>query len=482
MVFNMINKLNDHVITPNLNKLADRGTTFTNCYCNMPLCTPSRASFVTGLQPHKIRAYDNSSVLPDDIPTFMHVLKANGYQTTLSGKMHFVGADQMHGFEERLTYEYCPADFSWTPDWRVGECANPGTGVKRLRSSGERKWNSQLNYDSEVLNQALLKIRQTYTKNTYRPNERRPLFLCTSFLHPHCPYEITKKYWDMYENMEIPMPTIRENLDEHHIYNQRLQVHHEIDDCTLTDEEIRNCRKAYFGMVSYIDDMVGQLVDELERLQMLDDTAIIFTSDHGDMLGEHNMWFKRTFFENSAKVPLIISYPKLFQQNIISDDVVSLVDVAATIADIGGGDFKDEWISDVDGTSLTPLLTGDQYGKEDWHNTAQFEYYGEGTLTSMIMKRHGKYKYVKVHRYDSLLFDLDEDPMETNNLTNELPEVVLNFEKTLAWWDGDKLEADILKSQRQRLLLDKAMNTGKKQNWGYEAGSNYDLLFSSRNR
>ena len=310
-----------------------------------------------------------------------------------------------------------------------------------------------------------------------KKEEERPFLLCASFLHPHCPYEITKKYWDMYENMEIPMPMIREKLEEHHVYNQRLQIHHEIDVCALTDEQIKNSRRAYFGMVTYVDDLIGQLMDEMERLEMLDNTVIIFTSDHGDMLGEHNMWFKRTFYEYGAKVPLIIAYPKTFQQNVILSEVVSLVDVAATITDIGSGGDKAEWIDDMDGSSLVPLLSGNDCA---WPGVAQFEYYGEGTLTPMIMLRTQKYKYVKVHNCESLLFDLETDPLETNNLAAALPTVAAKFEQDLAWWNGEKIEADVLKSQRQRLLLNKAMKCGVRQDWGYKPEPTYSAKDTAR--
>ncbi|MCL5271179.1 MAG: choline-sulfatase [bacterium] len=465
MAFDVVGALGHPVVkTPHIDRLAGQGVAFTNCYCNSPLCTPSRASFVTGTLTRRNGVFDNGVELPASAPTIMHLLRCNGYRTILSGKMHFIGPDQLHGFSERLTTDIYPSSMVWSPDWSRGAYHNAGTSVLRLKKSGACRWNMQLEYDEEVLFRTLERIRKLADER-----ERSPFFLCASFTHPHCPFEITPPYWDMYEGVEIPMPAAPGMpLDAMHPYNQWIQVHHGRHLCELTDDEIRANRRSYYGMVSYFDNLVGRVVGELARLDLLENTVIVVTSDHGEMLGEHGMWFKRTYHDPSAKVPLIVHWPGVLTGGRKLDAVVSLVDLSATLLDLGRIADYDEWLAEMDGASLMPLLEG---AGADWKNEAICEYYGEGLLHSMTAIIRGGYKYVYVHRHEPLLFDLESDPHETVNLAGRADCAGLRAELHAALtrdWDGDAMDRWVLRSQRHRKMLLASHAARGQGGWGWD--------------
>jgi choline-sulfatase len=196
---------NQEVKSPNIDKLANEGVMFESAYSSSPLCTPARYAFVTGQNISRFGAYDNASYLPSTIPTIAHYLRLMGYKTSVSGKMHFVGSDQLHGFETRLTTDVYPADFGWIPDWtkpdeRIDLWYHNMSSVKQ---AGIAAITNQLSYDEEVGNASINAI-----YNHARSEDERPLFLLTSFIHPHDPYAARKKYWDLYENTQISLPML----------------------------------------------------------------------------------------------------------------------------------------------------------------------------------------------------------------------------------------------------------------------------------
>lgn len=464
MVSNVIGALGHPVVkTPHIDQLVENGVAFRNCYCNAPLCVPSRASMFAGKLPSNIDVYDNGSEFRSSIPTFVHHLRRSGYDTILSGKMHFIGPDQLHGFEQRLTKDLQPVGFQLTTDWTRGVHANPGTSVRRLQRSGICGWNNQLDFDERSHFRALEKLRAlSQTENS------RPFFLCVSYMHPHDPFVITKEYWDRYDGVDVPMPTIGpEPIKEMHPFNQWIQIHHEVDQYQLSEQQIRVNRRAYYGMVSYIDDKVGQIVGELKRLKMLDNTIVIVVSDHGEMLGEHGMWFKRTFFDPAAKVPLIFYCPERFKMGQKINRVVSLVDVGATLMKLAKVTDADSWIAEMDGDSFHHLLSGDD---ANWKDEAICEYYGEGPIHPMLALRKGSFKYVHVHQEEPLLFDMIEDPYETKNLVREpgYKEIANELQsRLLNEFDFEEIEANIYQSQKERLIIEQALNTGERTRWDH---------------
>ncbi|MEQ9676299.1 MAG: choline-sulfatase, partial [Roseovarius indicus] len=334
---------------PNLKKLAARSTRFRNAYTASPLCAPGRASFMSGLLPFHSRVYDNAAEFAADIPTYAHHLRRAGYQTCLSGKMHFVGPDQLHGFEERLTTDIYPADFGWTPDYR-----KPGERIDwwyhnlgSVTGSGVAESSNQLEYDDEVAYNATRKV-----YDLGRGHDDRPWCLTVSFTHPHDPYVARKKYWDLYEECEHLLPEVPSfAYEEHDNHSKRIFDANDWRSFNITEEDIKRSRRAYFANISYLDDTIGEVMEALEGTRQVEDTIILFVSDHGDMLGERGLWFKMSFFEGSSRVPLMVSAPSM-EPGLVTEPV-SNIDVCPTLCDLAGVSM-DEVAPWTEGQSLVP--------------------------------------------------------------------------------------------------------------------------------
>ena len=188
--------------TPTLDRLAATGTVFETAYCNFPLCAPSRMSMATGLLASKVGAYDNATEFPATIPSYAHYVRKMGYRTCLSGKMHFVGPDQLHGFERRTTTDIYPGDFAWTPDWS-STGFHGATDTRVLTDSGVCRRNVQIDYDEDVTHKAVQEI-----FDAARASDGRPFFLQVSYTHPHDPYLCQQQHWDLYDEVDIPMPRV----------------------------------------------------------------------------------------------------------------------------------------------------------------------------------------------------------------------------------------------------------------------------------
>jgi choline-sulfatase len=449
------------VRTPYLDALASEGTLFESAYANCPICAPSRASMVTGLYVSRIGAYDNGTDFLSSIPTFMHYLRRSGYTVWLSGKMHFIGPDQMHGFERRLTPEIYPSSLVWTPDWTKGAYPNPGTAVDQLSEAGLCIWNLQLDYDEQVSFRALEALRDLARQQ----DAAHPFFLCASYTHPHEPFVTTQRWWDLYDHDAIDMPIVPAvPLDEMHSYDQWLQIHHMVDRFPPDEAAIRNSRHAFYGMVSYFDHQVGRLLTELERLGLTQNTVVILTSDHGEMLGEHGMWFKRTYFDPATRVPLLVRGPGVRRGQRITQ-AASLVDLLPTLAELAGLPDWREVEASADGDSLCGLLRGEGRG---WKNVALSEYYSEGVCQPMRLAVRDGIKYVYVHQEAPLLFDLNRDPHELENRIDD-PAYAGRLE-TLErivhdGWDGNAIRARVIESQQRRRVINEAMAQGRHERW-----------------
>ena len=440
------------VKTPNIDALAANGVVFESAYCNFPLCVPSRASMMAGRLPHNIASWDNAMEMPAAIPTFAHYLRSAGYHTVLSGKMHFIGPDQVHGFTERITTDIYPANFAWTPDWIVGERYRPtGINPAAVVDAGVCVRSLQMDYDDEVEHATVQKI-----YDLARFNNDKPFLLFASFTHPHSPYVTTQKYWDLYDHDAIDMPKVPpipvEDLDE---MSRWLYYAHAQDLLTIEEEHVRNARHAYYGMTSYIDDKVGRIMDTLRAVGLDDNTIVVFTSDHGEMLGERGKWFKQYFYEGSVRVPLIVSQPGTYQPGRVAEHV-SLVDLLPTFMDWATGGEAPEPVSPLDGNSLTGLLSG---GDASWDNTVISEYTGEGVIAPCRMIRRDQWKYIYTHGHPGLLYNTANDPLELDNLAGrpEVAEIEAELARDiLVDWDADAINDACIQSQKERLFIQDA--------------------------
>lgn len=449
----------DWLHAPNLKKLAARSTRFANCYTASPLCAPGRASFMSGQLPSRTGVYDNAAEFASSIPTFAHHLRRAGYQTCLSGKMHFVGPDQMHGFEERLTTDIYPADFGWTPDYR-----KPGERIDwwyhnmgSVTGAGVAEISNQLEYDDEVAYHAKAKL-----YDLARGHDDRPWCLTVSFTHPHDPYVARKKYWDLYEDCDHLMPDVSAfSFDDQDPHSKRLLEANDWTKFNISDEDIQKSRRAYFANISYLDDKIGELLETLEATGQ--EATILFVSDHGDMLGERGMWFKMSFFEGSARVPLMISAPNMAAGKI--DAPVSTIDVTPTLCDLAGVSMHEEqpW---TDGESLRPLGQGGE-------RTApvSMEYAAEGSYAPLVCLRYGKWKYTRCALDPDQLFDLDADPYELTNLA-DVPAhqgtLTTLRAKSDSRWDLEKYDTEVRQSQARRWVVYEALRNGNFYPWDYQ--------------
>ena len=336
-------------VTPHLDRLCAEGVVFENAYCNFPLCAPSRFSMLAGMLPSRVRAFDNGAELSAATPTMAHYLRLAGYHTTLSGKQHFVGPDMLHGFHERLVPELYPTDFHWTPSWdevRM-DSNNDSSGVTR---SGVCVRSMQMDHDETVLFRAVSRLHDF----SRRP-DRRPFFLLASFTHPHEPYFALRRHWERYRHEDVPMPATpllpEPERDRH---SRRMLAHHGLLEGDITRDHVRTARHAYLANCSYLDEMIGRLLDTLEATGLSRTTVVLVTSDHGDMLGERGMWFKKHFFDHAARVPLIIHAPSRFAAARRSENV-SLVDLLPTLCDLARISVAERAPRPPDGASLVPL-------------------------------------------------------------------------------------------------------------------------------
>src|SRR6266550_1761701 len=329
---------------PALSRLAGSGVVFDAAYTASPLCAPARASLMTGLLPSRTRAYDNAAQFSSEVPTFAHYLRRAGYRTVLAGKMHFCGPDQLHGFEERLTTDIYPADFGWTPDWdRPHERPSWYHDASSVTDAGPSVRSNQLDFDDEV---AFAAERSLF--GHVRSGDERPVCYVVSFSHPHDPFAISPKWWDLYRDEDIPMPSHGYDEASLHPHERRLQAVCAMNGVEITEDHIRAARRAYYGAISYVDDHISQLIGVLRDTGRLDRTVIIVTSDHGEMLGERGAWYKMSFYEGSARVPLIVRAPALFERCRVAAPV-STMDLLPTVVGLVHAGSAPDTVGPLDG-------------------------------------------------------------------------------------------------------------------------------------
>ncbi len=450
------------VKTPHMNALAARGARFDAAYCNAPLCAPSRFSFMSGQLVTKIAAYDNASEFPAAVPTFAHYLRTMDYRTCLSGKMHFVGPDQLHGFDERVTTDIYPSDYAWTPDWELPDerIDKWYHNMDSVRQAGIAATTFQIDYDEEVAFFARRKIFD------YARERAEPFCLIASFIHPHDPYVARQDWWDLYDPADIDMPKLVLDREQQDRFSQRLMDGIEASTVAVSDDEVRNARHAYFANTSYFDSKVGELVATLSEADLLDNTIVIVTADHGDMLGERGLWYKMNFFEHSARVPLIMAGPDIAR--ITVPNACSLVDILPTMLDIAAstGTNKPVLGQPIDGRSLLPLAAGD----DDEIDEAIGEYCAEMTSHPVFMIRRGTYKYIHCDIDPPMLFDLQADPEERINLADDpkLAKIAGEFAAEVrVRWDSAAIRHDVIATQKQRRAVYAAMQQGPLTSWDY---------------
>jgi choline-sulfatase len=455
---------------PTMSWLAESGVVFDAAYTASPLCAPGRASFMTGLLPSRTRAYDNAAEFTSEIPTFAHHLRSAGYRTVLSGKMHFCGPDQLHGFEERLTTDIYPADYGWTPDWdHPHERPSWYHDMSSVIDAGPCLRSNQLDFDGEVASAA-----ERSLFRHIRSGDERPFCYVVSFSHPHDPFTIPRRWWDLYRDEDIPMPRTGYQHASLHPHERRLREVCAMNGVEVIEDHVRAVRRAYYGAISYVDDHISRLISLLKETGRLSETVVILTSDHGEMLGERGAWYKMSFYEGAARVPLVIRAPTLFRPGRVPDPV-STMDLLPTLAGLAHDGDTSGVGGPLDGRSLLPHLSGVP-DRDD----VVAEYLAEGAIAPMVMIRRGPHKFIHSPADPDQLFDLVADPDEQASLVGDpaSASVTAGFVREIAArWDLPTLDREVRQSQQRRFAVGQALGIGTQAPWdftpAYDASHRY---------
>jgi choline-sulfatase len=425
------------VRTPTIDRLADEGTRFTSTYCSSPLCAPSRASFATGRYVSDVGFWDNATPYNGEPRSWGHHFSEQGVDVTTVGKLDFEpGVDD--GFDDqRLAAHRETPDVNGLYRDPVIQRENARDRIHAAGPVEEDVWYRDL---EDPRTEEAIDVLEAKAES----DDDRPWVLNVNYILPHFPLEAEREYYDTYPPDEMDLPVDYPAADDHPILEE-LRYH--FDGRDVDEEVLRRTRAAYYGLCTALDDHVERLLDTLDRLGLADDTLVIYTSDHGEPLGDHGIWWKCCMYESSVGVPLVMRGPNI-EEGATVDRPTSLLDLVPTMADV----LEIESDSDWRGRSLLPVVTGDRDPDPD--RTAFSEYHAHGTSRGMFMLRRGQYKYVYYPDNPDQLFDLDADPNETRNLASapECETLRAEFEAELREIvDPDAVDRRAHRDQERRL-------------------------------
>ena len=395
---------NPLVRTPNLDRLAAAGTVMRDCYAACPLCVPSRLSLLSGQFPSEVKALTNAASLDSSVATFVHSLNAVGYETTLCGRMHFVGPDQRHGFVNRLVGDITPTTYGsgWKKDgvdalpWNRGRIEH--TAIQCIGGGDS----TVLEFDRDVTDAAIAYLEQDY---------ENPQFLCVGMYAPHFPYIAPKELFDYYYD-KVELPEASYQADEHPVMKGKLMD---------TDPEIvRAAMAAYYGMTEFMDDNIGKIVEAWEAFLTRTgrEGIVVYVSDHGDSNGEHGFYGKNTFFDPSVHVPMIFAGDGILAGREITSPV-SLLDLSPTFCELAGAPVPPRQ----DGISLLGMIRGEEQEEDRMVLSELSHRFGAKSIGRMAKWK--QYKYITFSGFEGKdqLFDVISDPFETKNIIAEYPEI-----------------------------------------------------------
>ncbi len=449
---------NEVIKTPNLDKIYNNSMVFSNAYCGSPLCVPSRTSLLTGQYPMKNGVFINRQSLHTGRATIAHAINNAGYQTVLSGRMHFTGAEQHYGFEKRLVGDVTPIyhGFNYIEE-SFGELYRafiPTEDGYIKCGSGD---SSNYHFDQDVVDAT-----REFLNNR---KDKRPLFLTIGLSSPHPPYVCHEEAFDYYRR-ELPDTTQEFNTNiNYHPAIQSFIDQRKLD--KLTQEQILDIQAAYYGLVENLDDNIGKLHDAISTTLGMENTIFIYTSDHGDHIGSKNLIWKGTFFEDSVKVPLMISAGEQFSTGQIVDTPVSLVDLSRTLLDIADADP----LPNMSGNSLLGVLEGKNELDENRAIISQIGNYPMSHIPSAMIRK-GQWKLIAYHQYPMpSLYNLIEDPNEEHDLAED-PNHSAIVEKLITelskHWNPSEVSKTCLSASKHYKILSKWSHQTKfekKENW-----------------
>jgi iduronate 2-sulfatase len=403
--------------SPNIDRLAGRGVRFDRAYCQFPLCNPSRASFLTGLRPDRLRVYENQTQFRQNIPdaqSLPQTFRRAGYYVARVGKLYHYGVPTQIGTDglddppswekvvnpkgrdktdEAMVFSLVPNQYGGVVSWLAAD----GTDEEQTDGIGAAE---------------MIKLLEA--------NRDKPFFLAMGFYRPHTPYVAPRKYFDMFPTDRIKLPEVPE--DERQRAPMPAFGSSRPEQLRMTDQQRKEAIQAYYAATTFMDAQVGRVVDSLERLKLADNTLVVFLGDHGYHLGEHSLWQKMSLWENSARVPLIIYDPRAKGSNRVSKRTVELIDLHPTLADLCGLPIP----AGLDGATLKPLLhrPGARWDRPAYTQVTR----GGGQMVPNARRNMGRTVRTERYRYTEWgqdgangiqLYDMDADPHERTNLASD---------------------------------------------------------------
>ena len=434
--------------TPNLDTLAANGVTFDNAYTNCPVCVPARASLATGRYPHEIHSWDNASPYTGGYASWGHRLIQAGYQVTTIGKLHFRDPSDDTGFpDQRITLHVKDGIGDLYGSLRETTITKPNLPkFVRDAASGESAYSK---YDAEI---ALLS-KEFLMKEA--PKLDGPWALNVGIFAPHHPWMVPQKYLDRIAP-DLPMPKFfrKEEWAQHPSLDYRRAYRHMEE--PFPDDVIRNARRVYYGLCAYIDDLIGQILMALDESGQRDSTMVIYTTDHGEMLGNLGLWYKHLWYEYASRIPLIVSAPGTTAGRRIRSNV-SLVDLFPTFLETGNVMSQDDDL-DLPGRSLLSMVNG---GPEE-ERVVFGEYHGSASLEGSYMIRWRDFKYIYHAGFKPQLFNIESDPFERIDLIDD-PDFALIVERCDSMV-RERVDPEQLSAQAKKEQLEKIERTVGREN------------------
>jgi choline-sulfatase len=390
--------------TPNLDRLASRGTRFTAAYTNCPICVPARAAFATGQYVHKVRCWDNAIAYDGHVPSWGHRLMEQGHHVASIGKLHYAGTDpKRDGFDDEILPLHIVKGVGDLLGLIRDELPRRAGALKLGPEAGPGE-SEYTRYD-----RAIAEATCRWLGEAARQPRGKPWVLYVGFVSPHFPLIAPPEFYRLYPESEVPWPDMYAPAERpRHPFTDAMRK------CMCFDEAfdpamVRRALAAYFGLVSFLDDNVGRILRALEDAGLAGETRVIYSSDHGDNLGARGMWGKSTMYEESAGIPLIMAGAEV-PAGVACPVPVTLVDAFPTIVQ-GAGLPPDPRDLELPGDSLLEIAQG-----RVPQRTILSEYHAAGAPTGAFMIRRGRYKYVHYVGMPPMLFDLESDPRERNDL------------------------------------------------------------------
>ena len=415
--------------TPHLDRLARGGIVFDNAYCPSPLCVPSRMSMLTGRYPAEQECWTNDDYLRSDAPTWLHAAGAAGYRPVLAGRLHSMGPDQLHGYARRMVGDH-------SPNW--GGVPRHDLGV--------------LDKANETTAAACDYLREVGAAR--RGGDATPFCLTLGLLLPHPPYVAWREDYERFAG-RVPPPAFPGPPDPAHEWEAWWRDNRGITH--VDPAAVDRARTAYYALVHRTDLLLGEVLACLEREGLADDTLVIYTTDHGDQLGERGLWWKHTLYEDSIRVPLVMNWAGHLPAGERRAQCVDLLDVAATmIAAMQGPALPYSH-----GRDLLPIARDARAAWHDEvfceHSTDSVPAWTGGQSTQQRMVRRGRWKLIHAHGYAPQLFDLDTDPHERHDLAADPRHAAIREALTarvLDGWDPATVARRIAERRRDKHVLD----------------------------